>query len=226
MLSRWSEYRDQSTCFLLALLIKLEPEETARHDVMPVSLTVSENEMIPSIACMASFETVRNGPLRHLLIWWVEKRGERLMPAICDIDPLEIRSSLAQVWLCDYLPECGRLRYRLAGEEINDFWGYNLAGKFLDEVIPAERRASVTQKSCMVVDLPAITHDRTRLSLTEDFVRTGERLILPLSDDGRTVNALLGATHRNWFRDLEFDPFSTYSETTTIAALHSDVPMH
>ncbi len=50
--------------------------------------------------------------------------------------------------------------------------------------------------------------------------------ILPLSDDGRTVNALLGATHRDWFRDLEFDPFTTYSETTTVAALESGPPIH
>ena len=193
---------------------------------MPVFQTASKNETFPSIECLASFKPVRNGPLHHLLTWWVKKRSERLMPAICDVDPSEIRSMLAQIWLCDYIPESGRLRYRLAGEEINDFWGYNLAGKYLDEVVPAQRRASVTQKFRMVVDLPAITYDRTCLSLTEEIVRTGERLILPLSDDGRTVNALLGATHRNWFRDLEFDPFSTYSETTTIAALHSDVPMH
>ncbi len=37
---------------------------------------------------------------------------------------------------------------------------------------------------------------------------------------------LLGATHRDWFRDLEFDPFTTYSETTTVAALKSGVPIH
>jgi primosomal replication protein N len=51
------------------------------------------------------------------------------------------------------------------------------------------------------------------------FISDLETDILPLSDDGRTVNALLGATHRDWFRDQEFDPYVTCSETTTVAAL-------
>jgi hypothetical protein len=71
----------------------------------------------------------------------------------------------------------------------------------------------------MATDLPAIIHDRACLSLTEEITRNGERIIMPLSDDGRTVNALLGATDRKWFRDLEFDPFTAFSETTTVTAL-------
>ena len=30
---------------------------------------------------------------------------------------------------------------------------------------------------------------------------------------------LLGATEREWFRELEFDPFTTYSETASVTAL-------
>jgi hypothetical protein len=126
---------------------------------------------------------------------------------------------LSQIWLCDYLPQTGRFRYRLAGEEINDFWGFNLGGQYLDEIVPAERLAPATKKCRMALELPAIVYDRTCLSLTEEITRNGERIILPLSDDGRTVNALLGATHRDWFRDLELDPFATYSETTSVTAL-------
>jgi primosomal replication protein N len=39
------------------------------------------------------------------------------------------------------------------------------------------------------------------------FISDLETDILPLSDDGRTVNALLCATHRDWFRDQEFDSY-------------------
>lgn len=157
--------------------------------------------------------------MRHLVTYWFDKRGERVMPAVCDIEPTEIRSALAKIWLCDYRPQNGRFRYRIAGEEINDFWGFNLGGKYLDEIVPAERLAPVTKKFRMAVDSPAIVYDRTCLSLTEEITKNGERIILPLSDDGRTVNVLLGATHRDWFRDLEFDPYVTCSETTAIAAL-------
>ncbi len=154
-----------------------------------------------------------------MISYWFDMCGGRPMPARRDINPIEIPSALAQIWLCDYLSESGRFRYRLAGEEINDFWGFNLGGKYLEEIVPAERQASVTNKIRMAIELPAIVYDRACLSLTEEIKRNGERIILPLSDDGRTVNALLGATYRDWFRDLEFDPFATYSETTTVAAL-------
>ena len=157
--------------------------------------------------------------MHDLVAWWCDKRGRRLMPALSDVNPIEIPSVLKQVWLCDRLPSSGRLRYRLAGEEINDFWGCNLSGKHVDQIVPAERLTSVANKSRMAIDLPAIVHDRTCLSLTEEITKKGERIILPLSDDGRTVNALLGATHRTWFRELEFDPFTAYSETTTVTVL-------
>jgi len=173
-----------------------------------------------------SFEYVRNPALRQVISYWFDTCDGRSMPARRDIRPIEIRSALAQIWLCDYLSESGRFRYRLAGEDVNDFWGLNLRGKYLDEIIPDERRASVTNRSRMVIDLPAIVYDRACLSLTEEITRNGERIILPLSDDGRTVNGLLGATHRDWFRDLKFDPYTTYSETTTVAALKCGVPIH
>jgi hypothetical protein len=189
--------------------------------VLP-SQTASQTEM-PSVELLGQ---IGSRALHNLVAWWFDKRGERLMPARRDINPIEIPSALGQIWLCDYLSESGHFYYRLAGDEINDFWGFNLSGKYLDEIVPAERLASVTKKYRMALELPAIVYDRACLSLTEEITRNGERIVLPLSDDGRTVNALLGATHRDWFRDLEFDPFSTYSETTTVAALESGVPIH
>jgi len=185
-----------------------------------------DREMDSRWVTVDSFEHVRNPALRLLVAYWFDTCSGRPMPARRDINPIEIPSALAQIWLCDYLPDSGRFRYRLAGEEINDFWGFNLSGKYLDEIVPAERLASVTKKYRMALELPAIVYDRACLSLTEEISRNGERIILPLSDDGRTMNALLGATYRDWFRDLEFDPFAKYSETTTVAAFESGVPIH
>ena len=78
---------------------------------------------------------------------------------------------------------------------------------------------SVVKKVHTVRDGPAIVHDRISLSLAEEIAKSGERVILPLSDDGINVNALLGASYCDWLRDLEFDPYVTFSETTTVTAL-------
>ncbi len=71
----------------------------------------------------------------------------------------------------------------------------------------------------MVCEMPDIVHHLVCLSLADEIAKYGERIILPLSDDGVSVNALLGATHRDWLRDLEFDPYVVCSETTTVTAL-------
>lgn len=184
------------------------------------SHTTSQMEL-PIEASAQSFTQIRNEALHHLVAWWFEKRGERLMPALCDVKPVEIRSALSQIWLCEYLPQGRLFRYRLAGEEINDFWGLSLRGKYLDEILTSEQLVSAKKKCRMAIDLPAIVYDRLCLSLTKSITRHGERIVLPLSDDGRTVTALLGATYRDWFRDLEFDPLNTLSETTRVAVFRS-----
>jgi hypothetical protein len=165
------------------------------------------------------FAHVRTQALRHLLAYWYDKRGERTLPALKDIDPTDIPWVLGQIWLCDRLVDSGRFRYRLAGEKINAFWGHSIAGKYPDEFIPPDRLQSTTEKLAMACELPAIIHDRICLSLTEEIAQNGERVILPLSDDGRSVNVLLGAAQFTWRRDLEFDPYVSCSETTTVTTL-------
>lgn len=181
--------------------------------------TAPQAEMPPGALGAAPLAPIRSQALQQLVDWWFEARGERLMPALGDVNPVAIPKALTRIWLCDVLPESGRIRYRIAGDEINDFWGFNLAGRHLDDVVPAERLASVVDKCRMAIELPAIVTVAGCLSLTDEITRNGERVILPLSDDGRTVNALLGATERDWFRELEFDPFTTYSETAAVTAL-------
>lgn len=186
--------------------------------------TEPQGRVPPAPGKAAPFLPIRSSALRQLVAWWDQARGNRLMPAAGDVNPTEIPKVLTRIWLCDHLPESGRLRYRLAGDEINDFWGFNLAGHHLDDFVPSDRLDSATEICSLAIELPAIVHVASCLSLTEEIRRNGERIVLPLSDDGRRVNALLGATDRDWFRELEFDPFTTYSETTAVAALSGLAP--
>ncbi len=197
----------------------LQTQTTPLAEIPPAPPPAPTPAPTPGLAVAAPLAPIRSRALRHLVDWWLAARGERRMPALGDVNPVEIPKALTRIWLCDVLPESGRIRYRLAGDEINDFWGFNLAGRYLDDIVPSERLASVTEKCRLAIELPAVVHIAGCLSLTDEIARNGERVILPLSDDGRRVNALLGATKRNWFRELEFDPFATYSETASVIAL-------
>ncbi len=168
------------------------------------------------------FEHVTNTVLRRLLAYWLDKRCDGPMPSITDIDPIDIPWALSCIWICDYLPDSGRFRYRLAGEEINTHWGYNISGKYLDEIMPAERLEPVTTKFRDVVDGPAIVHVIGQAYLDEQISAKHERIILPLSDDGQTVSSVLGATHRAGFHDHDsnLQLFAQIPETVTVTPIN------
>ncbi len=168
------------------------------------------------------FEHVTNTVLRRLLAYWLDKRRDRLMPSITDIDPIDIPWALSRIWICDYLPESGRFRYRVAGEEINTHWGYNISGKYLDQLMPAEPLEPVTTKLRDVVDGPAIAHVIGQAYLDEEIFTKHERIILPLSDDGQTVSSVLGATHRDGGHDhdSELQHFAQIPETVTVTRIN------
>lgn len=82
------------------------------------------------------FGHVTHTVLRRLIAHWLDKRSQRAMPSRYDIDPIEIPWALEWIWLCDYRPEDRRFRFRLAGEQVNAFWGSNIGGCYLDEIVP------------------------------------------------------------------------------------------
>ncbi len=168
------------------------------------------------------FGQVTNTVLRRLLAYWLDKRCGGLMPSRSEIDPIDIPWVLPRIWLCDYLPESGRFRYRLAGEQINTLWGYNICGKYLDEIMPAEYLGPVMAKLREVANGPAIVHSVSQAYLDERFFVKNERIVLPLSDDGQTVSSILGATHCAGVRDhnLQHQLFPEVPTTVTVTPIY------
>lgn len=167
-----------------------------------------------------NFAHVKHKVLRRLVAYWFDKRSERSMPSRRDIDPVEIPWALSSIWLCDYQPVDRRFRYRLAGEQINAFWGYNIGGRYLDEIVPARRLNEAHQCLAAASEGPSIVHDFGRIYMQDEVFATSERIILPLSDDGREVNGLLGASCRDWYRDLALDGGLQSRQTATLTPLN------
>lgn len=166
------------------------------------------------------FGHVTHTVLRRLIAHWLDKRSQRAMPSRYDIDPIEIPWALEWIWLCDYRPEDRRFRFRLAGEQVNAFWGSNIGGCYLDEIVPESQVSDAQQYLCVASDGPCILHDIGRLYLEDEVFATGERIILPLSDDGREVTGLLGASCRDWHRDLELGGVLRSWQTATVTPLN------
>jgi hypothetical protein len=130
--------------------------------------------------------------LRELYAYWEHKRGARFAPSRADIRPEEIRCLLPHLLLLDLVGEPTRFRYRLVGTGVTALYGREVTGIFVDEVDHSDLQW-LLEADCITVT----TEQRPVLTLWDRTGKDGrsishERLLLPLSKDGRTVDMLMG----------------------------------
>ncbi len=130
--------------------------------------------------------------LQQLCAYWDERRAGRAMPARADIDPVDFAYALGNVILVDVLHAPMRFRIRLHGTTLATEAGYELTGKMLDELPITEFRALATQ-SFTATATSGLPFHSSRDRVLDGRRRAYETVMLPMSDDGTTVNMLLVA---------------------------------
>ena len=141
--------------------------------------------------------TIESPRLRALHDYWNQRRGGRAMPARSDIDPVDIPRLLPNLLLLDVEPGTGRLKVRVAGTTVVEMYGSDYTGRYLDEIDFGDRRAAVLFDYTTCLQTRQIYVSEHSFWTDRDVTYRIERLILPLSDDGRTVSHLIAG--------LEFD---------------------
>jgi len=135
-------------------------------------------------------QRISSDRLRRLYRYWITLKTGPAPPSRKAIDPVAIPSLLSCIVIAE-IADGGRIRYRLVGTDMVDHWGEDFTGRFLDEIMTGDYRDfiqglfddAIRERAC-VWSASAFRWDAGRLLPTE-------RLLLPLSDDGRTVNAVL-----------------------------------
>ncbi len=148
-----------------------------------------------------SREVIRSVPLtldgadepgfKRLIAYWRSKhRGDKL-PARRDIEPADLKPILAQMLLVDVLREPLDFRYRLAGTLSYDIFGYDLTGKRVREVEPAEWAQAVWESLATIVRTRDPQYVRLDFETPEGNRRSYRVLRLPLAEDGETVDCIM-----------------------------------
>jgi hypothetical protein len=162
---------------------RLRPESRLAADALPgVALAFATD--------LAS--RIREARLRRLYAYWLERRGNRRMPARRDIDPLDFPYILGSILLVDVVRDPPCFRVRLHGTELVRLAAYELTGKRLDELPSSAYRTYVLERCRGLVETgePALVHhDR----VLDGRRRRYEALWLPFADDGDAVTMLLCA---------------------------------
>jgi hypothetical protein len=161
--------------------------------------------------------------VRDVARWWLQTYDSGTIPSRCGIDLTRIRRALPFIWLVEYQRDADDFRYRLAGEHVNDVFGRSLRGRDLREVIAPAKLDEVYKRFRYVVDTPGGVHCLGRVYMHIGTYREGERLILPLADDGDSVTHLLGVTnYRRAARSVDPARPDDMDETyVTLPALHA-----
>jgi hypothetical protein len=128
---------------------------------------VGEPVKHPNIA-----QGIHDSRLCRLYYYWRARKGDRRFPARSDIDPLDFGYVLGNVILFDVMRNPLRFRVRVHGTEMVRRAGYDLTGKFLD-------------------DLPITDYRRYVRERCEGLVHDGEPLVI-----------LLGAMELRYFEDF------------------------
>lgn len=144
---------------------------------------------------MASFEQrLRADALKVLYTYWQSLRRDRRAPSRADIDPSEIAGILSHIGLVDVEREPSRYRIRLLGARIVDWYGCDVTGRYLDEIDFGVAGGSTFKILDQAVDRAVPAHMSGAYTKQDGRAIRYERLYLPLSNDARRVDMLIGAT--------------------------------
>jgi hypothetical protein len=133
--------------------------------------------------------------LRRLYAYWASLKGERIAPSRSELNPAEMRDQLGWIWLMDVVDGGEDFRFRMGGDRVIQFFGQRLSGMLLSAVMPGSPeffgRFRNLVRLATLNAMPASGGPAQTAYQQRSYLEV-EALILPLSDDGKSVAGVLG----------------------------------
>jgi hypothetical protein len=167
---------------------------------MPRALQYAVNEVVASQGPMVEqafsgfLARIRFPTLMHVARHWDHARGQRLAPAWSNLDPAAIKLELSVVWSWRYIAAEKQFVGRLAGQTIVDLFGKTIRRVKMEDFYTGDTYRDVYERNLRVIDDPSFSRDHGRVLRHGDADWFGERIMMPLSEDGVTCDGVLGAT--------------------------------
>lgn len=137
----------------------------------------------------------REPAIGQLYDYWQKQRGDHRFPARQDLDPLGMKTALGGITIFEVhrntpIPGRLRFRYRLIGSDIVTRDGFDLTGKWLDELPLQQYRALLTGRLQMLCAEPGPLLVRNKQFYDERWYDY-EAIWLPLASDHQTLDMLM-----------------------------------
>jgi hypothetical protein len=136
-------------------------------------------------------DAIHSAKLRQLYAYWRSKAAGSRLPSRTDIDPAEIPQLLPYVFLVDVERNPQRFRFRLIGTQICAWAGRDITGMYVDDPAYGPRATEVARQYGEVVARGLPFYIEQPASRPERDYAFYDRVVMPLAQDGRTVDMLL-----------------------------------
>jgi hypothetical protein len=130
------------------------------------------------------------------------------MPAWADIKPSAIAAQLSIVWSYRYDPATDTFTGRLAGERITAIFGKSLRGVPMSEIYPPNEYPALFARTKRVIVEPALMRGHGVVFRHLNRFGTGERIVMPLADDGIHGDGVFGATEYSVTSEPSLEAYS------------------
>ncbi|PJI38945.1 PAS domain-containing protein [Ferrovibrio sp.] len=133
--------------------------------------------------------------LRSLEAFWHMKRGGRALPRRSDFTPEELRPWLGNLAIIAVERDMRDMRFRVAlsGTQLDSYRGHGITGRYVDEVCSGIEDTTPYYRDCVTRGMPVhYLHDNSPNSAI--YTDMG-KMLLPLSEDGVTVDRILVAMY-------------------------------
>ena len=128
--------------------------------------------------------------------YWHAKRGDGRLPRRSDIDPAEIARLMPHAILLDVKREAELdFKYRLIGTYVAENLFKDHTGSWFSEIEHQKAPSKIWQNCCRVVETGEAFKPGTPYVGPHHGFKRVEDVILPLADDGQTVDCLLVFVH-------------------------------
>ena len=138
--------------------------------------------------------SLKEPPLREIAVYWGRARAGRRLPSWRDIDPIALAPHLPILWAWRWDKALDTFVGRLAGEAILDVTGPGFRGRRLEDFFADRGPEIVKSRYRRVIEEPALMRNHGFVFLRSGGSGIGERIALPLAEDGEHPDGVLGAT--------------------------------
>jgi hypothetical protein len=139
-------------------------------------------------------QSIESDALKRVARHWRDVRGARAMPGWNHVRPSEIAAHLSIIWSYTYDRETDTFTGRLAGQNIEQMFGKSFKGTPMVELYPKKDYQRLFDRAKRVVSGPEFYRGTGMVFRHLDHSGDGERIMLPLANDGIHGDGLLGAT--------------------------------